>query len=99
MNLTNVWSPGEPNNWNSNNEDCVSLDFRSSIGKFNDIPCGMAYGFSGIPDAYICKQKPPRVFGKLLMMIFSCSDNHDGGDGDDDDDYSDDDQILIRNVD
>jgi len=69
MNLTNIWASGEPNNWNSNKEDCGAMDFRTSDGKYNDIPCGKAYGFAGLPDSYVCKRPPSPTFGKLDVGI------------------------------
>lgn len=63
MNLTNIWAPNEPNDWNGNKEDCGAMDFRTSDGKYNDVPCGSAYGFAGMPDSYICKKKPSSILG------------------------------------
>ncbi|XP_031553545.1 uncharacterized protein LOC116290605 isoform X2 [Actinia tenebrosa] len=67
MNLTNIWAPGEPNDWNGNREDCGAMDFRFSDGKYNDVPCNGA----GTIDSYICKNKPSRILGHFLNVNFS----------------------------
>lgn len=34
------WNPGEPNDFEGKNEDCVEIKFHDVENSWNDIPCG-----------------------------------------------------------